>query len=321
MKVKLFLILVFTVSTFFSGYTQKTKWKLNNTLNYKEEFFVLDTNLSIKHGTYIKYSPLYGLKARLMETGQYDMGKKDSVWIFFHNNHVIEYRTLKRDTLHGIYYTCYPDTSRTKIASKLFNHQGKRFSTLQLNLRDDSLRLKITGAYENGIKIGEWTYYYPNGEVFFRYDYTEGVILQNDDDTEDSYSDDGPVYLGGGNQGVMLELIPQLYGYYMDFNGIINLYSGGKDKIELISWLAEFIETYYNSRLSILFIIDASGDLLNIEITESPFGRMKQKRIAKKLRLSEKWKVKNNNPDAVYTQQLDLIIRGKDNTMVLKKIK
>ncbi|MEE4197779.1 MAG: hypothetical protein V2I54_09050 [Bacteroidales bacterium] len=325
MKMKLFLILVFCGSLFFTGKAQQTRWKMNKTTDYYEEFFVLDTNPAIRHGAYLRYSPPRGLNLRVLETGQYTLGKKDSVWVTYKNNHILEYRTFKQDTLHGMYYSCYRDTSVAEIERKLFRHEGNRFSTLQLNLKNDSLRFRITGAYEEGVRTGVWTYFYPNGEVFFRYDYSGGKILEHKDKRADSTSLDSPVYLGGGTPGIMLELIPQLCWYYMSYDGFeeavsFYIYRGGNEQIEQTFLLSGFIETYYNSRLSLRFTIDGSGNLMEVEITESPFGRMKQKRIARKLRLNEKWKIPGNRQDTVYTQQLDLIIRGQDNRMSYQRI-
>ena len=60
----------------------KMKIDQSNVPKYREEFFVLIENESIKHGAYKKISQSMYTKGEIMEEGQYDAGKKVGLWKF-----------------------------------------------------------------------------------------------------------------------------------------------------------------------------------------------------------------------------------------------
>jgi protein TonB len=147
---------------------------------YIEEYYVLKSDKSIRHGEYKKID----YSGKVVALGFYKNNEKDSVWTysFWTTNIVSSEGNYKQGKKTGIWFEYY------------------RIS--------ESKKVKTKGLYEAGSMVGIWEYNNPSSELIQKYDYTNDTIIEfmpNNEEFE-IHSDSGivltklerpPLYIGG----------------------------------------------------------------------------------------------------------------------------
>ncbi|NJK98257.1 MAG: hypothetical protein HC905_28100 [Bacteroidales bacterium] len=255
-----------------------------------EEYFVLTSDRKIKHGSYVNYTVSLFWKIFINETGNYFFNEKDSIWTIYQNNQVIEKTTYNKGKLHGQYSSYYPDSLNWVMDKSLKNNRGLKNDSLQLYLIEPTVRSQIVGNYFDNMKTGIWSYYNPNGDLIFQYNYNDSaIVFCNENSTSLSIKKNDlseSTYLGGGKNGLIIEIIPLIAEYYMkttdytfQFSKPIINYSGSNERIALnFVYNKEFIKSLDSSILCFSFHINKQGKLQNLEVLESPFQRGKKRR-------------------------------------------
>lgn len=314
------------------SFSQTTTLVVKERGKFYEEYYVLKSDKNIKHGSYINYSIGLLWKIFINETGNYYYNKKDSIWTFYQNNQMIKKITYYRGKLHGQYSSYYPDSLNWDMDLGFNNNRGRKNDSLQLNLTEPKVQSQIVGNFFDNMKNGIWSYFYPNGDLIFKYNYNDSVIVFCNENISSISSKQinliESTYLGGGKNGLIVEIIPLIAEYYMKntdntlryINPIINI-SGGKEGIALdFVPTKKFIKSLDGSILSFSFHINQQGKLQNIELLESPFSKGKVNRIIKDINLKENWITNNTqNSDTIFVTNVSILINGKNNRIVFRR--
>jgi antitoxin component YwqK of YwqJK toxin-antitoxin module len=197
------IILIITITSF----AQDTKIVVRQAeKGGTEEFYVLQTDKRIKHGTYIRFFTPAGGYA-IIESGSYSFGQKQGTWEYFYFkglqrnswNTLREKGTYVSDKKHGIWTTFYLDT----VASESnFERNGvkKKTDSVSVSIEQKTARLKQAGMYLNDKRVGEWLTFDFNGNLVQRYNYTTRELLYDNSliDSMTFNRDRKPIYIGGG---------------------------------------------------------------------------------------------------------------------------
>jgi protein TonB len=81
------ILFLFTVFTFFLPVNETKKVTINYAFpEFKEVFYVLKSDSSVRHGSYTLFS-----KSKVLIQGYYKMGKRDSLWVQYDTNGAIHF--------------------------------------------------------------------------------------------------------------------------------------------------------------------------------------------------------------------------------------
>jgi antitoxin component YwqK of YwqJK toxin-antitoxin module len=268
MKLVTFAILMLTVVCM---YSQETILKINQRSTFIEEYDVLVSNKKIKHGNYVNYSIGWFGKIYLNECGRYYLNNKDSVWTTYQGNQIKEVKTYKNGILNGPFFSYFIATIGYKTENEFKDNKGRKNDSLLISLADNLLQKRISGLYLNNEKQGVWSYFYKDGQKYFAYDYTDSVLMFYNLDVninEEILNPETPVYIGGGLEGLMLEITPIF---------------------EKNEWTLDTTEITFN------FKLDNEGNLVNVSILDSPYSKGVNNNIIKKFKLREKWVIKTTD--------------------------
>jgi antitoxin component YwqK of YwqJK toxin-antitoxin module len=165
-------ILLFVLLTIFSLpnlVAQEVKLKTKDTNEVYEEYYVLDSNKKVKHGSYLKITkPLMGVWGNnyFSLIGNYEMGEKHGAWEqYYPNCNQIEFKGYYKNCLKDsiwIYY--YPDIDEKEIR-EIRTETGTRIEILNINNR-----ISAKGKYRNNEKVGIWEYYNLEQDLIQKYD-------------------------------------------------------------------------------------------------------------------------------------------------------
>jgi hypothetical protein len=261
----LLLFLVFFITQITAS--QETVWKMKHAGLSNEEYYVLKSDKKIKHGSYVKYSVGAFNKVIINQTGQYYQNQKDSIWKRFYYNEIEEELTYCKGKLEGKYSLFYIDTTCSSINYNMKKQAGFKRDTLIVDLNKENVRNRITGNYHDDRKVGIWNYYYPDEEIFFQFNYNDSMVIYDKRDSlfnvkiNEPLNFSKPVYLGGGMDGLLYELVPQLLKYITE------------DSLSV----------------TFKFLINGNGLLEQKEILNSPYSKQKERKIINSINLSDNW--------------------------------
>lgn len=205
-----FLLPLFCISSF-CVYGQETKFILRKDkgTDIQEEYYVLKDNKKIKHGTYVKYI-INRYVVQILESGNYENGKKDGKWYLFFNtpsyyhskqprNVVKEEGNYENGKKSGEWYYYYLDTIQSDVNVNSFGNE-KKIDSIEVNIDRQQFKIKLVGSYLNGKRVGEWTSYNYYGKLNQRYDFSESRLIMDlslPDSLRNNNKNRYPLFIGG----------------------------------------------------------------------------------------------------------------------------
>lgn len=118
-------------------------------------------NVYLMHGPYKRYQ-----NGELMEEGYYYVGTKDGRWEKYDAKFSLIDKVRYQRGFPSEAHIAYYDSAHTKIKEVMPYEYGKQKGTyLAFHLNG---QLAEEGKYDEGVKIGRWTEYYPNATRRFR---------------------------------------------------------------------------------------------------------------------------------------------------------
>jgi len=175
--------------------------KVNAATGIIEEYYVLKGDKSIKHGSYLKYKT-GGI--RILESGSYNNGQKDGIWISFYkfNNRNIhnikEKGAYVNGKKNGIWAQYYMDS--VEVAEpKIFDNKGKKKDSVVIDINQNPKKIRLVGGYLNNKRIGEWSSFDVNGNLTQKYNFSRRRLIFDNTvgDTLNYNSNRAPLFIGG----------------------------------------------------------------------------------------------------------------------------
>jgi antitoxin component YwqK of YwqJK toxin-antitoxin module len=188
MKTKLFLLLLAT-STLINA--QELKRVTKNYNEFGEIFYVLKNDIKIKQGQFLKYYESMNRHDKAIESyGSYDNNKKTGAWIFCDaedlSNPLISIGEYMNDNKVGrwlYFYVPVSDenvidlTGRNKHTKVLLpTKENEKFN---ITLDTTGIEIAASGDYFDNRKTGIWSYYFKNGSLACKYDFTSNAMTYN----------------------------------------------------------------------------------------------------------------------------------------------
>jgi hypothetical protein len=188
MKTQFFLLLS-AVSLLVNAQDIKRVNKIN--LEFGEIFYVLKKDKNIRQGQYLKYFESMNRNDKAIESyGSYDNNRRTGAWIFCDaediSNPLIsigEYMNDKKEGRWLYFYTPVSDeniidlTGRSKHTKVLLpTKENEKFN---ITLDTTGISTAAAGDYIDNKKTGIWTYYYKDGSVACRYDFSVNTMTYN----------------------------------------------------------------------------------------------------------------------------------------------
>jgi len=187
MKLQVFLCLLAT-SAILHAQELKKVTKSNN--HFGEIYFVLKTNRNIKHGQYLKYSESMNLHDKSVEAyGSYDNNKRTGAWIFCdvvdESNPLISIGEYKDDKKVGQWVYFYRLISENENIINLSGSNkhtkvilpSKENNEFIITLDTSGIKTAVVGDYLDNKKTGIWNYYYRNGSLACKYDFSANLLI------------------------------------------------------------------------------------------------------------------------------------------------
>lgn len=189
MKTALFFYLV-TLSVLVNAQELKRITKSNH--QFGEIYYVLKSDRSIRHGQYLKYFESMNVYDKAIESfGSYNNNKRTGTWIFCDaestSNPLISYGEYKDDKKNGSWVFFYEPESKINNLINL-SVQNKHTKVIlptkdneqfKITLDTTGLKTAATGEYTDDKKSGIWSYYYKNGSLACKYDFSTNSMTQN----------------------------------------------------------------------------------------------------------------------------------------------
>lgn len=119
------------------------------------------SEILILHGPYKRYA-----NGNLTDEGYYYLGAKDGRWEKYDNNFMLVDKSKWFRGFPAEARISYYDSAHTKVKEVIPVEYGKIKGTYMAF--HENGRLAEEGKYDNGVKIGRWTEYYPNTTRQFR---------------------------------------------------------------------------------------------------------------------------------------------------------
>lgn len=189
MKKLLFLFLA-TASVLVNAQELKRVTKSN--MHFGEIYYVLKSNRSIKQGQYLKYFESMNMYDKAIESfGIYDKNQQTGTWIFCDaesaTNALISIGEYKDDKKDGSWVFFYEPESENE---DYINYSGSNKQTnvtlptkdneqFNITLDTTGLRKAATGEYIDNKKSGIWSYFYKNGSLACKYDFSTNTMILN----------------------------------------------------------------------------------------------------------------------------------------------
>jgi TonB family protein len=234
-----------------SSYSQKTKFVLKEGQEFVEEYYVLETAEKIKSGTYVKYKVGLG-GVSILESGNYNNGMRDGLWEFYYNSGINTNNSLKEkgnfvnDKKNGVWISYYFDTIPNSTTTQKHGNK-KRTDSVNIIIEQNNLIPRLAGQFLDDKRVGEWTAFDFNGDIYQKYDFTNSRLI-SDISISDSLQYNNsrpPIYLGG------LPYLKDQLSYEFNFRQVIELIK--KDSTTVI----------------VEFSITPSGKINNVTIIQS----------------------------------------------------
>jgi TonB family protein len=255
---KLVFGILFFIS--FASHSQETKFVLKKRDGFNEEYYVLASDPKVKEGTYVKYTNIGAF--HILESGSYSNGEKSGRWNYFYDPSSFSIRSSRFTTKsnpanslkesgefvngkkNGIWICYYADTVSNNIVAE--KEGNRKNDPLGIQIEQNGLRPWMVGQFLNDKRIGEWSAFSYNGDLYQKYDFTRSRLIK-DTQFKDSlqYNQSRmPVFLGG---------MPVLTSYIGDFN------------------YRNFISTFNKDTAAVIVTlsIDKTGKLTGSKVSES----------------------------------------------------
>ncbi len=183
------LIFLFVASVTANAQGLKKVTRANN--HFGEVYFVLKGKSNIKQGQYLRYFESMNMYDKSIEAfGNYDNNKKTGAWIFCdaedNTNPLMaigEFSNDKKVKRWVYFYSPESDNENVidlsggKKHTKVILPKGNEQLTITLDT--NGIRTAAVGDYDDGKKVGEWSYYYKNGSLACRYDFSNNIMTYN----------------------------------------------------------------------------------------------------------------------------------------------
>ena len=258
------LLLLSLLVSFGKHYGQPTTIVTKDKETSYEEYYVLESDKKIKHGSYVKLDKLLIGGYAFEAIGSYSNGVKEGYWeTYYENNNNIKekgfYKNGQRDSVWVLFYA-------EGVSRNLEQQQNENGASLQIV--DANPVVWTTGKYANGKAIGTWEYFDERGVLYqiFDHDKASLTFLKNSD-----LKNVDAGFIGGENL-----LTKHLYESF-DFKDVMNSVD---TKIRLQSGKVVFE-----------FIIDEKGSVRDIVELESTINSKKLRARALEVThgLDHKW--------------------------------
>jgi antitoxin component YwqK of YwqJK toxin-antitoxin module len=189
MKIQLFLLLLATSALVNA---QELKRVTKSTNQFGEIYYVLKNDKKIKQGQYLKYFESMNLHDKAIESyGSYDNNKKTGAWIFCDaedmSNPLIAIGEFMNDNKVGRWVYFYkPISDNDSIIDFTGNNKHTKVllptrenEKFNITLDTTGIGTAATGDYIDNKKTGIWSYYYKNGSVACKYNFSEKALIYN----------------------------------------------------------------------------------------------------------------------------------------------
>jgi len=144
-----------------------------------EEYYVLKSDKSIKHGSYVKFWTKYS-GTRILESGSYDRGQKTGTWMYFYKagfrgvHYTRERGQYVNGKKNGLWIQYYMDSVFSIKKKEAFEQQK---DSLVIDINQEPRRIQLAGAYLNDKRIGEWTSFDPRGNLIQKYNFSKKALI------------------------------------------------------------------------------------------------------------------------------------------------
>lgn len=184
------LCLILLFQSIFSQEFKKITEKKENSL-CTEEYYVLKTDKSVKHGRYVKYIERLAIEKYILEFGSYEQNNKTGVWFTFNITHPLNPIKSVGEYSNGMkngqwFYFHTPDLKDTSVLSLLGFKKltqlippKRKDQEFQISIDTTGITLAAAGSFENNKKTGKWRYYTTDGRLVKEYDFTEKKFTYN----------------------------------------------------------------------------------------------------------------------------------------------
>jgi antitoxin component YwqK of YwqJK toxin-antitoxin module len=170
--------------------SKETKGKGSNTLTigpdteFIEEYYVLKSDESIRHGTYVKYRQTFrGIQ--ILESGSFQNGQKNGLWEYYHDiptkntsNSIKEKGQYANGRKNGVWTSYYMDTIPEIINQEKFGNKRKTDS-INISIEQRSVKIKLAGMYLNDKRVGEWSSFTYSGDTFQKYNFSKNILISD----------------------------------------------------------------------------------------------------------------------------------------------
>lgn len=171
---------------------QELKRITKSNMHFGEVYHVLKSDKNIKQGQYLKYFESMNRFDKAIESfGIYDNNKKSGTWIFCDaeslTNPLISFGEYNADKKNNSWVFFYiPESDNSNYGNLLGAHKHtkvilptKRNEQINITIDTIGLRTAATGNYVDDQKSGIWSYYYKNGLLACKYDFSTNTMTLN----------------------------------------------------------------------------------------------------------------------------------------------
>jgi antitoxin component YwqK of YwqJK toxin-antitoxin module len=270
---KAFPVLIF-VALSAVALAQQTRIITKQTNGYNEEYTVLKSDKSIRHGSYVKYRKPFNTYV-ILESGNYSNGQKDGLWQTFTDgspsgvarNSIREKGIYVNGKKNGTWTYYYLDTVENVTKAQKYKSRGK-VDSISIDIDQRGSRVRLAGMFLNDKRVGEWLAFNPHGEVVQINNFSKGKLLfdVNLEDTAAFNTNRNALFLGGDDQ-----LVESFFQNSLS----VSLTEGAMtSKIDSVVAVAQFT-------------IGATAKLEDIVVTSAPRSKVVEDGLYKLVQLTE----------------------------------
>lgn len=177
-------VIVATFLVVHSAFSQETKLVEDIKENHVdlsrevERYYVLTSNYSVKHGSYLKFNLIFGGFMKVLVNGNYKNGVADGQWEHFFSesaNGLQSKGSYVNGKKNGMWTFYYADTLNSNPDLTI----GARFDDSVSVVMPQAGPLLMAGMYLNDKRVGKWTALDLAGKPFQIYDFTKRVLIQD----------------------------------------------------------------------------------------------------------------------------------------------
>jgi hypothetical protein len=160
---------------------------------FVEEFNVLTTDKSVRHGSYVKYRPANPLSGLIMfAAGSYAQGLKEGEWRTFYDfypwNKLSSHGSYHAGQEEGLWQYYHPSAQPASSDLVALPKGASVKDGFSVDLDDTTAVLEAKGMYSSGRRIGLWTYYDALGRPIQKVNHSTGQLLYWQQDSSRQFS-------------------------------------------------------------------------------------------------------------------------------------